>query len=297
MTRKNQDRVLFPEGTTKHDVVSYYEQIAPIMLPHIENRPLMLERCPAGIAEECFYQKNIATYFPKFVKRVRVAKVGGSVTHAIANDAQTLGYLASLGSITPHIWLSRAPKLRNPDLMIFDFDPTSHDFRVVREMAFALRDLLAELGLESFPMTTGSRGLHVSVPLDTTQGFDTVRDFARDVAHALTDAYPDVVTTTQQKKARGGKLFVDVLRNAYAQTAVAPYGLRTRPGAPVATPLEWSEVSDSRLSSQRYNIRNIRKRLDAHGDPWKSIWQHPQDLDKARSTLNNWIPDSQWKSA
>src|SRR5437870_4853941 len=157
MTRTTDDRILFPkDGITKHDMMSYYERIAPVMLPHIENRPLMLQRCPGGIDEECFYQKNIAASFPRSVKRISVEKAGGRVTHAIANSAEALSYLANLACITPHMWLSRTPRLNNPDLMIFDLDPSGDDFRSVREMAIGLRDLLTELGLESFPMATGS---------------------------------------------------------------------------------------------------------------------------------------------
>jgi bifunctional non-homologous end joining protein LigD len=256
----------------------------------------MLQRCPSGIDEECFYQKNVAPYFPSYVKRVSVTKADGRVTHAVANNAETLTYLADLGCITPHMWLSRTPKLNYPDVMIFDLDPSSDDFRVVREMALGLRDLLRELGLESFPMTTGSRGLHVSVPLDGTDDFEAVRDFARDVAHGLADAYPDIVTTAQLKKARRGRLFVDVMRNAYAQTVVSPYALRAKTGAPVATPLDWSEV-DRRLHSQRFTIRNIFQRLKANGDAWVSIWSDRQSLKRSREILDTWIPASDWKAA
>ena len=175
--------------------------------------------------------------------------------------------------------------------------PATKDFKVVREMAEALRDILQELGLRSYPMTTGSRGLHVSVPLDQTVNFDTVREFARDVAHGLVDAYPDVVTTEIRKNARQGKLFIDVMRNACAQTAVAPYALRAKPGAPIATPLDWEELPSSRLTAQRYNIKNIFRRIDERGDAWQSIWKHPQSLHRARKILNGWIPGKEWKAA
>ncbi len=296
MKERSLDKIIFPkDGFTKGDVAEYYARIASVMLPHIQNRPLMLQRCPEGIEQECFYQKNIDTYFPNSITRVKVKKTGGFETHAAVPDQESLGYLANLACITPHMWLSRAPQIEDPDVMIFDLNPTGDDFRPVREMAIALRDILALLGLKSYPMTTGSRGLHVSVPLDRSAGFDTVSRFARDVVHGLTDAYPDVVTAEQLQSSRKGSVSIDVTRNAYAQTSVAPYSLRAKPGAPIATPLDWSEVSESRLQPQRYNLRNIFRRLSAIGaDPWNSMWKHPQALGQARKTLESWIPTQTW---
>jgi bifunctional non-homologous end joining protein LigD len=292
------DKVLFPsEGITKREVIEYYEQIASVMLPHIENRPLMLQRFPNGIEAEGFYQKNVSETFPRWIKRVSVDKAGGHVTHAVCNDKETLVYLANLGCITPHMWLSRTPKIKNPDILIFDLDPTEDDFRTVRDMAIGLRDILTALGLKSFPMTTGSRGLHVSVPLDQAVDFGFVRAFATDVAHGLVDAFPDVVTMAQRKTNRKGRLFIDVMRNAYAQTAVAPYSLRAKPGAPVAFPLTWDELADPKLHSQRYNIRTVLRHVHEHGDAWKRFWEHPQSLKQARKTIDGWIPEEKWRAA
>lgn len=276
------DRILYPEdGITKGDVLKYYEKVAPVMLPHVRNRPLMLQRFPSGIEGEGFFQKNISEYFPKWIKRVSVVKAGGKVTHAIANDADTLVYLANQGTITFHMWLSRVPRLKHPDVMIFDLDPSDDDFRFVKKIAFELRDVLEGFALKSWPMATGSRGLHVSVPLDAKSDFDTVRHFASRIAEPIVERFPDRVTMEARKTARRGRLFLDVMRNAYAQTAVAPYSLRPKPGAPVASPLDWDEVSNPRLHSQRYNIRNIFKRLDKRGDPWQDIWKHPQSIRRA----------------
>src|SRR5262249_11193614 len=151
-------------------------------------------------------------------------------------------------------------------------DPTADNFRDVREMAIALKDLLALLGLKSYAMTTGSRGLHVIVPLDSVAGFETARQFARDVVHGLRDAYPDRVTRDQRRPSNNGRVLIDITSNDYGKTAVAPYSLRAKPGAPIATPLDWSEVPDAHLHSQRYYLRNIFRRLESiGGDPWKSI--------------------------
>jgi bifunctional non-homologous end joining protein LigD len=286
MPNLSADKILFPDDSLrKADVIAYYERIADLMIPHIENRPLTLQRFPNGIHAQSFYQKNIASYFPDWINRVSVKKAGGTVTHALGNDVQTLVYLANLACITPHMWLSRTPKLEYPDVLIFDLDPSVDDFALVRRTALALRSMLEELGLASFPMTTGSRGLHVSVPLDREAGFDDVRAFARTVAESLAGQNPRELTTEARKEQRRGRLFIDTLRNAYAQTAVAPYALRAKPGAPVAAPLDWDELSDRRLHSQRYTLKNIIRRIEAQGDPWKAIWQRPQSLAAAQQRL------------
>jgi bifunctional non-homologous end joining protein LigD len=284
------DKVLFPDdGIRKKDVSDYYERVAEVMLPHMQNRPLMLHRFPNGITGPGFFQKNVSRFFPDWIETVSVKKAGGKVTHLVCNDVETLVYLANLACITPHIWLSRTPELSNPDLLIFDLDPADDDFGVVRRTALELRDILRSLGLNCFPMTTGSRGLHVSVVLNRQLGFDDVRTFARSVAELLVQRSPDRITTASRKNKRQGRLLIDVMRNAYAQTAVAPYALRPKPGAPVATPLEWDEVADSRLHSQRYNLKNVLQRVERSGDPWKSIWRHPQSLEESRRKLDEWI--------
>jgi len=280
------EKILFPQdGIRKQDIIDYYERISDVMLPHIKDRPLMLQRFPNGIDETSFFQKNIGYYFPKWIKRTSVAKAGGRVTHVISNDVSTLVYLANLACITPHIWLSRVPKLKYPDLLIFDLDPPSTNFVPVRQTAFALRELLESIGLKAYPMTTGSRGLHISVPLNRDLNFDQVRAFARTTAELLASRHPEQVTIAARKEKRRGLVYIDVMRNAYAQTAVAPYSLRAKPGAPVATPLDWDELSDARLHSQHYNLKNIFHRIERNGDPWKSIWHYPQSLDRAEEKL------------
>ena len=296
MTRP--DKVLFPaDGIRKQDIIDYYERIADVMLPHIKDRPLMLQRFPNGIDETSFFQKNISYYFPKWIKRTSVPKAGGKVTHVICNDVSTLLYLANLACITPHIWLSRVPKLKYPDILIFDLDPPSTNFVPVRQTAFALRELLESIGLKAYPMTTGSRGLHVSVPLNRDLNFDQVRAFARQAAELLASRHPKQVTIAARKEQRRGLVYIDVMRNAYAQTAVAPYALRANPGAPVATPLDWDELSAARLHSQHYNLKNIFRRIERNGDPWKSIWRQPQSLDRAEEKLKTLVSEEHRKVA
>jgi bifunctional non-homologous end joining protein LigD len=281
------DKILFPDDNiTKGDLIDYYHQIAGTMLPYLRGRPVMMHRFTQGIKGEGFYQKEAGDYFPDWVKRATLKKQDGSTDYAVCDDAATLVYLAEQDCITPHVWLSRVDRPDNPDLMIFDMDPSDGDFEPVRRAAFAMRDLLSELGLPSFVKTTGSRGLHVAVPLDRKAGFDLVRRFARDAAGYLARLDTKNLTVEQRKDKRRGRVYIDVMRNGYAQTAVAPYAVRARPGAPVAAPLDWDELKDPRLNARSYTLTSIFRRLDRKGDPWAGIWQQAVSLNEASQRLN-----------
>jgi bifunctional non-homologous end joining protein LigD len=279
------ERVLFPEdAVTKGDIVDYYRRVAPVMVRHLRGRPLMLERYPEGITGPRIVQKEASAHFPDWVHRVEVPKEGGTVTHVVCNDEETLVYLANQGCLTLHAWLSTAERIHHPDELIFDLDPPAGAFEVVRESARRLGSILGSLGLVPFVKTTGSRGLHVAVPLDRSATFDETRAFARDVAEVLVAGDPGRLTTEVRKAKRGGRVFVDVLRNGYAQTAVAPYSVRARPGAPVATPLDWDEVT-SRLDPGRYTTRNLFRRLGRKADPWLDMAAQARPLEPARGRL------------
>jgi bifunctional non-homologous end joining protein LigD len=212
--------------------------------------------------------KNAPDHFPDWIRRVTVKKRGGSLTHVLANDAATLVYLAGQNCVTPHVWTSRADRPRQPDRIVFDLDPPGENFADVRAAARRLGELLGELGLERFTMTTGSRGLHVVTPIRRGRDYEEVFAFARGLAQRLADDDPRRLTTEFLKEKRAGRIYVDVRRNAYAQHAVAPYAVRPRANAPVATPLHWDELADRRLRSDRWTIRTIGRRLDSDGDPW-----------------------------
>jgi len=263
-------KVLFPDdGITKEDLAAYYRDAAGRMVPLVRDRPVSLQRFNNGIGGEGFFQKNVAKGVPPWVKRVEVPKKGGSLWHVLANDAATLVWLANQNAITPHVWLSRADRPERPDRMIFDLDPPRDDeFSLVRRTARELGDVLREAGVEPFAMTTGSRGIHVVVPLQRRYGFDQVRDAAVAVAEQVVERRPRDLTLEFYKRKRDGRLFVDVNRNGYAATAVPPYAVRARAGAPVATPLHWDELSDRRLSAQRWTLRTV---LDRDPDLWKAI--------------------------
>lgn len=269
----NPDKIFFPEdGFTKWDMVEYYEHIAPVMLPHMRGRPVTMLRMTDGIHGESFYHKETPAYFPEWVKRVPMAKEEGVTNYVVCDSAASLTYLADQACVTPHLWLSRFDKPRNPDLPIFDLDPSDNDFEPVRKAAFALREILTELGLSVYVKTTGSRGVHVVCPLDRSADFDKVRTFAEEVARYLAGLDSANLTVEQRKEKRKGRVFIDILRNSYAQTAVAPYALRARPGAPVAAPVTWEELKSPKLQPQSYNMKNIFARLARLKDPWTGMW-------------------------
>ena len=279
------EKVLFPnDGITKRELVAYYERIAATMLPHLRERPIVMERYPDGINGQKIFQKNTPSHFPGWIRVVSLPKKDGIVRHVVCDDAATLVYLANQAVITPHTWLTRIDKPTHPDQMIFDLDPSDGDFRAVCKTAKRLRERLLDEGLASFVKTTGSRGLHVLVPLNRRADFDAVRAFARTIAEALVQNDPEHLTTELRKDRRKGRIFVDIVRNAYAQTAAPAYAVRPRDRAPVAAPLEWKELDSHRLKPDLYNIRNIFDRLDQIGDPWKDLKQHAQGLPRGRGS-------------
>ena len=280
------EKILFPEdGITKGDLIEYYARIAPQMLSHLRDRPLTLERYPNGIDGKRFFQKEISSYFPKWIRTATVPKAGGSVTHVVCNDTATLMYLANQACVTPHIFLSRVDKLDVPDQLVFDLDPQADDFEVVRATAAAFKQLLDELQLPAFLKTTGSRGLHVVIPLQRREAFDTVRAFSRDLAAIVVSQDPETRTLEQLKANRGKRVFIDTNRNAYAQLVAPAYAVRARRGAPVSVPLEWSELRKKNLRSDSFTIRTVFNRLDKGSDPWRDFWGSAVSLASARRKL------------
>jgi bifunctional non-homologous end joining protein LigD len=279
------DKALFPCGLTKLELARYYDAVAPAMLGHLADRPLNLERYPNGIEGQRIIQQRASDHFPSWIKRVRVPKAGGTVDHVVAQDAATLVYLANQAAITLHPWLSRADRLDRPDRVIFDLDPSGDDVAEVARGARAIGAILRELGLEPWVMTSGSRGYHVLVPLQRRADHDQVREFARAVADLAAAREPDLFTVEQRKAKRGGRILIDVMRNAYAHTAVAPYAVRPRRGAPVATPLHWEELSDPAMTPERFTVKDVPGRLERDADPWADVTRHAQSLSKARRAL------------
>lgn len=279
------DKVLIPPGVTKADLAGYYATVAPAMLPLIAGRPLNFERFPEGIGGQRIFQQHAAKHFPPWIARVEVPSRDGKVEHVMARDAATLAYLAGQACITFHAWLSRRDRLTRPDRLVIDLDPSSDDPEAVRRAALTIGQMLRELELTPWAMTTGSRGYHVVVPLQRRLEFDDVREFARELAELAATREPAVFTVEQRKAKRGGKILIDIQRNGYAHTSVAPYSIRPRPGAPVATPLHWEELEDRRTHPQRWTLESVPARLERGGDPWGQIAGGATTLTRARKLL------------
>ena len=272
----NTGKVFFDDPEiTKGDLIGYYQGIARRMLPYLRDRPLVMARYPDGIRGERIVQKNIPGYFPSWVSRVEVEKQAGELCQVICDKPATLVYLANQACIEMHAFLSKTGALDRPDQLVFDLDPPGEDrFGEVAQLALQLRELLEDdLGLTAYVKTTGGKGLHVHVPLRASDGFDAVRRFARQASEVLAARNPDLVTTQQRRAGRGDRVYADVMRNAYAQLVVAPYSVRARPGAPVATPLRWEELADRGLTPLRFTLRSVGDRLEQLGssDPWAGL--------------------------
>lgn len=281
------EKTLFPiSGITKGQLIEYYEAIAAYMLPYLEDRPLTLQRFPDGIEKKGFFQKNASDYFPHWIKTRKIKKEGGWVNHVICDCEETLLYLVGQGTITFHITLSTLDKLDYPDKMIYDLDPPNGSFGQVTESAQILRSLLEnELGLTTYPMLTGSSGIHLVVPLDRSANFDSVRAFAKNISWYLAKENPEKFTAEMRKDQRKGRVFLDYLRNSYAQTAVCPFSVRAFENAPVAVPISWDELRNGLQSARAYTINSVLDRLKQLSDPWEDFAKNAYSLSNAKSKL------------
>lgn len=290
MRISNPDKVLFPDdGITKAELVDYYRTVAEVMLPMMRGRPVTMQRFPNGIGRNGFLQKQIGEHFPEWIERVtapnrrtRTGTVRDQVTYMVCQSEDDLAYIANQGCITPHVWLSRASDLYRPDQMIFDLDPASPDLSVLRSAAAQLHQLLDELGLPAYLKSSGSRGLHIVVPLVPGAETDAVKIFSMAICETLATRDPDNLTVEGRIADRGGRLYLDIGRNGYAQTVAAAYAVRPLPGAPVSVPLEWSELDE--FDPKRHTMRTIGERL-ALPDPWAGIDEAAVELEPARARL------------
>jgi bifunctional non-homologous end joining protein LigD len=266
------EKVLFPDdGITKGELAAYYEAMAPVVLPHIRGRPITMERYPAGIGAKGFWQKDVSKGFPEWLERVEVPKKDGVVHHPVVRDARSLLWMANQNTITPHVWTSRAPNLYSPDICVFDLDPSEDRPDVLRAAAFALRELLTELGLRSWLKTSGSKGFHIVVPLDGKAGFGDVARFAHGVGTLLVRRDPEHLTQEFSKADRGGRILVDTGRNGYSATFAAAYAVRAKPGAPVSAPCTWEELERGDVGPRTFTVRSMADRVAQVGDVWSDL--------------------------
>ena len=282
----NTGRVMFPDsGITKGELIGYYHKVADVMLPELRDRPISVERFTKGIDAGGFFQKHAQKHFPDWIERVELGSKT-RVEYPLVNSTAALVYMANQGSVVFHIWTSRKDAPDHPDLLVFDLDPAEGKFDIVRTTALRLRELFAELGLSAFVKTTGGKGLHVVAPLDGRASFGEVMQLCNRIAKLLVARHPDELTLEFYKKDRKGRLYLDVMRNALGATIVAAYSVRGRRGAPVSVPIEWHEVEDPALRPDGFHLRDIRKRLDAIGDPWAKLRAEAGSVDDADAALD-----------
>ncbi len=286
----NPDKIFWPkEGYTKGDVIRYYARVAPFMLPYLRDRPMVLARNPDGIARPGFFQKNVdPKHLPPFVKTVaiRARSTQRNVHYIVCDNTRTLLYLANLGCIEVHPWLSRTAHLRKPDWLVLDLDPGGNPYREVVQVARAARRLIEQAGGTSLVKTSGKSGIHVVVPLSAQHDFDEVRAVAKKMARLLNKRLPHLTTPHPNAGRRSGRIYIDFARNSFGQTIAAPYSLRAFPGATISTPLDWTELSMN-LRPQRYALRSIFRRLDKKGDIWKR--RRAVNLDRLSARLDRII--------
>jgi bifunctional non-homologous end joining protein LigD len=244
-----------------------------------------MERYHRGIGEKGFFQKDVSKGFPEWLERVEVPKKGGTVHHPVVCDARSLLWLVNQNSITPHVWTSRVPNLYQPDICVFDLDPSEDEPEVLRAAALALRELLNELGLKCWVKTSGSKGLHIVVPLDGEDGFGDVSRFAHVAGTLLVKRDPEHLTQEFSKADRGGRILVDTGRNAYSATFAAAYAVRAKQGAPVSAPCTWDELERGEAGPQTWTLRNMAARIAEAGDLWSEMLNCRQPLRAAIEKL------------
>jgi bifunctional non-homologous end joining protein LigD len=283
------EKVLFPDdGITKGELAAYYEAVAPVMIPYLRARPITMERFPAGIGKKGFIQKDVSKGFPAWLERIEVPKKDGTVHYPLVKDTRSLLWVVNQNTITPHVWISRAPKLEYPDICVFDLDPTEDEKSdVLRGAALALRALLDELGLPSWIKTSGSKGFHIVVPLDGKAEMGAVGHFTHAVGALLVSRDPKHLTQEFHKKDRAGRILIDTGRNGFSATHAAAYAVRPKPGAPVSAPCTWDEVERGTISPQSCTLRTMETRLAEVGDLWADLRKRGRSLTKAIAKLKS----------
>jgi bifunctional non-homologous end joining protein LigD len=277
------DKLLYPDAKlSKLDLARYYEAVGDWIVPHLQNRPLSLLRCPNGWQSECFFQKHADKSVHAAVKKVMVPQGTGSATYMMVNSASGIVGLVQLGVLELHPWGARAPKLERPDRLVFDFDPDEAiSWEQLAEAVGLARSLLGELGLTGFLKTTGGKGLHVVLPIRPTLSWDQAKRFTRAVAELMVNTFPDRFVASAAKTKRIGRIFIDYLRNAEGATAVAAFSTRARANAPVATPIAWDEI-DRDLRFDYFNLRSVPERLARlKADPWAQFFSMKQSVTAA----------------
>jgi len=276
------DKLYWPDdGISKQDLADFYTAVFPKLKPYVVDRMLTMERCPDGMLGQCFYQKEA----PKGLPTKTIRHKNRDVNYIVGGSLETQLAMVNLGSIPVHIWGSRADCERQPDWMVFDLDPSSSEFSSAAKAGLLVKEALDHLGLTSFPKTSGSRGLHIFVPLRRGPDFDEVLAFARTLCDRLAAAHPDTLTVEARIQNRGDRVYLDSMRNGFGATVVSPYSVRRRPKAPFSMPLAWKDVKPT-LNPSTFNLSTYKKHLTNH-DPWQDFFASRQSLKSAAKSLKS----------
>ncbi|MFN3312151.1 MAG: DNA ligase D [Hyphomonas sp.] len=276
------DRVVFENGVTKSDIANYMAEFSPHMLPYLKHHPVSLVRCPSGLTGDCFFQRHVTDASPAEFGKVSIKQSDGTLAdYTLLDTAKALVAAAQIGVIELHLWGSASDRLEYPDRLVIDLDPDeSLTFSDVRAAAFEVRDVLSAAGLDSFALLTGGKGIHVVAPLERRRDWSDVKSAAHGLARKMAAAKPEHYVSEMSKKKRAGKIFIDWLRNERGATAICPYSLRARPGAPIATPVRWDELARVKAANA-YTILNIRQRMARlKSDPWAGYSDVRQSISK-----------------
>jgi len=275
----NPDKVLFPvSGITKADLARYYAAVGPTMVLHVRDRPATVVRHPNGLEGDSFFQKHTPDHYPEWIPRVELTKKGGVIRHSVVDHPATLVYFAQQNVITTHVGLARRPDLDHPDLYVVDLDPSTDEIEPLQRVAFGVKESLERAGLVAFVQLTGSKGIHIVAPIEPTASWSDSQRFGRALSTLLIDRFPDDLTTEFSKAERGDRIYLDLGRNNYPATFAAPYSVRAIEGAPVVTPIDWSELEDPTIDARRYTITTVLDRLHANGDAWASLAESARPL-------------------
>jgi bifunctional non-homologous end joining protein LigD len=283
----NVNKIFWPaEGYTKGDMIAYYERIAPLMLPYLRDRPLVLTRHPDGITGKSFYQKDAPDFAPDWVRTERIYSkdTERDIAYLVVDDLEMLRYVANSAALPIHVWASRVGSLEQPDWLVLDLDPKGAPFTDVVRVALSLRRILERLELPSAVKTSGATGLHILLPLGARYTYEQCRTFARLLAVMGVEAEPEISTVARPIRSRGGKVYIDFGQNGHGQTIVAPYSLRPLPGAPASCPLEWREVTP-RLDPARFTLRTLPARFDERDDPLRPVLGEGIDMAAALARI------------
>ena len=278
----NQDKVYWPEdGFTKGDLIQFYDRIAPVLVPHLLDRPLVFDRYPDGIHGEHFYQKDAHDYTPDWIRTQKIwsPDVERHIRYFIGADRDQLLYIANMGAIAQNPWSSRVQFIERPDFVIFDLDPVEAPYSVVQQVALALKSVLDELHLRGYPKTSGASGIHVYLPiLEDRFSYEDVRVFAEAIARIVVQGAPEIATVERVvRKRKNGTVYVDYLQNVKGKTVASVYCPRAVPGACVSTPLQWEEFKKP-LNPRDYTIKNVFDRIDKLGDLFAPVLSDRQDI-------------------